>query len=72
MLDNVTLLLQIAMTRIKTVLLGPIAGSVEECMNSGWEKTVRNLAICVEMAEVSYTELKLLAFKITPYSCRLQ
>ena len=40
------LLLQIAMTRIETVKLGPIAGSAEECMNNGWEKTVRNLAIC--------------------------
>ena len=38
--------LQIAMTGIKTVKLGPIAGSAEECMNNGWVKTVRNLAIC--------------------------
>jgi len=47
----------IAMTTINTVILGPIAGSVEECMNSGWEKTVRNLAICVEMAEIAMTRI---------------
>ena len=41
------LLLQIAMTRIETVKLGPIAVSAGECMNNGWEKTVRNLVICV-------------------------
>ena len=34
------------MTRIETVKLGPIAVSAGECMNNGWEKTVRNLAIC--------------------------
>ena len=47
------LLLQIAMTGSKTVKLGPIAGSAEECMNNGWVKTVRNLAICAAMVEVS-------------------
>ena len=56
--------LQIAMTGIKTVKLGPIAGSAEECMNNGWVKTVRNLAICVAMAEVSYPEFKVWGFRI--------
>ena len=53
----------IAMTRIGTAILGPIAGSAKECMNNGWEKTVRNLAICVAVGEVSYFKLKLLGFK---------
>ena len=59
--------LKIAMTGIKTVKLGPIAGSAEECMNNGWVKTVRNLAIRVAMVEVSYPEFKVLAFRISFY-----
>ena len=56
------------MTGIKTVKLGPIAGSAEECMNNGWEKTVRNLAIRVAMVEVSYPGFKVLGFRIPSIS----
>ena len=59
------------MTRIETVKLGPIAGSAEECMNNGWVKTVRNLAIRVAMVEVSYPELKVLGFRIPSLSLSL-
>ena len=45
------LLLQIAMTRRETVKLGPIAGSAEECMNNGWDKTVKNLAVCANQID---------------------
>ena len=48
---------------LHTAILGPIAGYAQECMNNGWEKTVRNLAICVAVGEVSYFKLKLLCFK---------
>jgi len=48
----------IAMTIIKTAIIGPIWDSAEECMNNGWEKTVRNLAICVAMGEIAMTKIK--------------
>ena len=43
-----------ALTETGTVIHGPMQDSAEEGIEHGWEKTARNPAICVAMAEVSY------------------
>ena len=39
------------MTKIKTAIIGPIEDSAEECMNNGWDKTVKNLAVCANQID---------------------
>ena len=42
-----------AMTGTGGVILGPMQDSAEGGIEHGWEKTAKNPAICVAMAEVS-------------------
>ena len=42
-----------ALTETGTVIHGPMQDSAEGGIEHGWEKTAKNPAICVAMAEVS-------------------
>lgn len=44
-----------AMTRTGGVILGPMQDSAEGGIEHGWEKTAKNPAICVAMAEIART-----------------